>query len=108
MHNKCVNGSPFFRAILSPLEAPTYKLPKYLEPILEPLTNNKYIDKDSFNFATEIFEQDSSSFIGNLDIDSLFTNILTEETIKVYTNNLFNNSDIVHGLKKTEFKDLLL
>ena len=44
--------------------------------------------------------------MGNLDIDSLFTNILIEESIEIYTNNLFNNRNIVQGLKKW-FKDLL-
>ena len=45
--------------------------------------------------------------MGRLDIDSLFTNIPFEETTEIRTNNLFKNSDIVHGLKKREFKDLL-
>ena len=57
VHNKCVNGCPSFRAILSALEAPTYKLPKYLESILEPLTNNRYIVKDSFNFALKLLNK---------------------------------------------------
>ena len=106
VHKKCVNGCPPFRPILSALQTPTYKLAKYLMPILEPLAN-KYTTKDSFNFATEIVEQDSSSFMGSLDTDSLFTNIPLEETIEICTNNLFKNSDVVHGLKKSEFKDLL-
>ena len=74
--------------------------------ILEPLTNNKYTVKDSFTFATEIVEQDSSNFMGSLDIDSLFTNTHLKLTIEICTNNLFKNSDIGHGLKKSEFKDL--
>ena len=41
-------------------------------PILEPLTNIKYTVKDSFNFATEIFDQNSSNFMGSLDIDTSF------------------------------------
>ena len=45
--------------------------------------------------------------MGSLDTDSLFTNIPLEETIEICTNNLFKNSDVVHGLKKSEFKDLL-
>ena len=76
-------------------------------PILEPLTNNKYRVKDLFNFASEIVEQVSGNFIGSLDIDSLFTNIPHEETIETSTNNLFKNSNIVHGLNKSEFNDLL-
>ena len=61
VHNKYVDGCPPIRPILSALQTPTYKLAKYLGPILEPLTNNKYTVKDSFNFATEIVEQDSSN-----------------------------------------------
>ena len=37
----------------------------------------------------EIAEQDSSNFMGSLDIDSLFTNTALEETIEISTNNLF-------------------
>ena len=75
--------------------------------ILEPLTTNKYTVKDLLNFATEIVEQDSSNLMGSLDIDSLFANIALEETIKICTNNIFKHGRIVHGLKKSEFKDLL-
>ena len=46
--------------------------------------------------------------MGSLYIDSLFTNIPFEETIKIYTKNLLKNSDIAHDLKKSEFKDLYL
>ena len=56
---------------------------------------------------TEIVEQDSSYFMGSLNIDSLFTNIPLEETIEICTSNLFKNNNIIHGLKKIEFKDLL-
>ena len=44
--------------------------------------------------------------MGNLNIDSLFTNIPFEETMEICTNNLSKNN-IVHGLKKSELKDLL-
>ena len=81
----------------------TYKPAKYLLPVLEPLTKNKYTSKDSFNFATEIVEQDSSKFMRSVDIDSLYTNIPFEELIEIRTNNLFKNSNIVDGLKKSEF-----
>ena len=76
-------------------------------PILESLTTNKYTVKDSFNFATEIAEQDSSNFMGILDSDSRFNNTPFKETIEICTNNLFKNNSIVHGSKKSEFKDLL-
>ena len=97
-NKKCVNGSPPFRPYLSALQTPTYKFAKYLVPILEPLTNNKYAAKDLFNFATEIFEQDSSYFMRSLAINSRFTNIPLEQTIEICTNNCFKNSDHIHGL----------
>ena len=62
VHKKCIDGCPA-------LHTPTYKLAKYLMPILDPLTTNKYTVKDSINFATEFVEQDSSNFMGSLDID---------------------------------------
>ena len=82
VYKKCVDGCPSFRPSLSALQTVTYKLEKYLVPILEPLTKNKCIVKDSFNFTTEIVEQDSSNFMRSLDIDSLFTNIPVEKPLK--------------------------
>ena len=46
----------------------TYKLAKVFVPILEPFTKTNTL-KYSFNFATEIVEQDSCNFMGGLDID---------------------------------------
>ena len=108
MHKKCVDDCLPFRPVLSALQTPTCKLAKYLVLILEPLTINKYTVKDSFYFATEIVEQDSSNFMGRLDTDSLFINILREESIEICTNILFKNSDLVHGLKKPKSRILYL
>ena len=83
VHKKCDDGCPPFRPILFALQTPTSKLAKYVVPILEPLTTNKYTVKNLFNFATEIVEQDSSNLMGSLDIDSLFANISLEEIIEI-------------------------
>ena len=101
------DGCPSFGTIISALQTPSYKLAKFLVPILKPLITNKYTVKDTFNSDIEIVEQDSSNFMGSLGIDSHFTNILLEETMEICTNNLFKNNDIVHVLKKNEFKHLL-
>ena len=50
--------------------------------------------------------------MGSLDFDSLFINIPLEETNNIYTNLLFtnyykNNGDIIEGINKSEFKNLL-
>ena len=96
VHKKWVDGCRPFRPILSALQTLTYKLAKSLVSVLEPLANNKYTVKDSFNFAAKIVEQDSSNFMGSLDIGSLFTNISLEETIEFFMIE-----------KKNQFKDLL-
>ena len=72
--------------------------------ILEPLATNKYTVKYSFNFVTEVFEQDFGNFMGRLCINSHFTNIRLGETIKICTNNLFKRNGIVHDLKKKKKK----
>lgn len=41
------------------------------------------------------------------DVDSLFTNISLEETIKICTNEIFKESETVKGLSKSVFKELL-
>ena len=96
-----------FRPILSAIGTPTYKIAKFLVPILSSLTTNEYTIKDSFSFAKEIVQQDSSYYMGSLDVDSLFTNIPLEETINICTESVYNQNDIVEGLSKSEFKELL-
>ena len=107
VHKQQVDGCPTFRPILSTLQTPTYNLAKFLVPILNPLTKNEYTVKDSFQFAEEICEQDPTLTMGSLDVDSLFTNILLDETIDICVHQLFENADTVEGFKKSELKQLL-
>ena len=73
------------------MNTPTYKVGKFLEPILKPLTINEFTVKDSFHFAEEIVVQQPDFFIGSLDVDSLFTNIPLGETIEICINELLKN-----------------
>ena len=81
-HENCADGCVPFRPVLTALQTPTYKLSKHLVTILEPLTTNKHKVNNSFNFVTEIVEQDSGNFIETLDSDSLFTNSHLKKTSK--------------------------
>ena len=58
-------------------------------------------------FAKEIAEQDSSFYVGSLDVDSLFTDIPVEETINICTESIYDQNDSIEGLNKSEFKELL-
>ena len=44
---------------------------------------NEYIFKDSFEFAKDIIIQNSNRFMASLDVESIFTNVPPDETIKI-------------------------
>ena len=106
-HKVITDICPRFRPILSAIGTPSYKLAKCLVCKLSSITFNEIIVKDSFAFAEKIVHQDSKLFMGSLDVDSLFTNIPLEETINICTNLLYNNEDVIEGINKSEFKNLL-
>ena len=107
VHKASVGNCPPFRPILLALNTPTYKLAKFLVPILKPLTTNEFTVKDSFHFAEEIVHQQHYLFMGSLDVDSLFTSTPSEETIEICANDFFKESETVEGLIKTDFKEIL-
>ena len=75
VHKAIVDLCPRSRPVLSAIDTATCKTAKFLVPILICLTFSKITGKESFLFAKEIVEQDSSFYLGSLDEDSLFTNI---------------------------------
>ena len=95
------------RPILSAIGTPTYKLAKFLVPILEPLTTNECTVKDSFTFAEELQSFDSKLVMASFDTESLFTNIPLKETIDLCVENLFQDRAHVHSLPKDSFRELL-
>ena len=98
---------PPFRPILSAIGTPSYEIAKFLVPKLSSITFNEFTVKDSFVFAEEIVHQDSKFCIGGLDVDSLFTNVPLEETINICTNLIYDNVDVIEGINKFEFRNLL-
>ena len=75
-----------FHPIVSAIGTPTYKLAKFCDQLLKPLTNNEYTIKDSFSFAKEVLEFDASLFMASFDIKPLFTNITLTKTLNIYRN----------------------
>ena len=107
LHKAITEVCPPFRPILSAIGTPSYKLAKFLVPKISSVTFNEFTVKGYFAFAEEIVHQDSKLFMGSFDVDSLFTNIPLEETINICTNLLYNNEDVIEGINKSEFKNLL-
>ena len=107
VHKIVTDGLPSFRPILSAIGTPTYKLAKFLVPMLEPLIFNEYTIKGSFKFAEELRSFDSKLVMTSFDIQSLFTNIPLQETIDLCVENLFKDRTHVDNLLKDCFCELL-
>ena len=107
VHKPVTDRCPSFRPILSAINTPSYKLAKFLVPLLTPLTSNDYTIKDSFSFAEEVSSFDCAHYMTSFDIESLFTNIPLEETINICVNKLFENNTKVNNLTKESFRSLL-
>ena len=104
-HKASVENCPQFWPILSALNTPTYKLRKFLVPILKPLRTNEFtVKKDTFHFADKIVDEQHDLFMGSLYTD--FGGDL-EGTIEICTNKLFKEPEKTEGLSNTEFKELL-
>ena len=68
---------------------------------------NEYTLKDSFEFAKDRTNQNSNCFMASLDVDSLFTNVPLDETIKICIDELFKSDMTVSGLNKKEMFEML-
>ena len=96
------------RPILAAYNLPNYKLAKCLVPLLSHLTTNNYSVKNSFEFASFITKQNSNQFLVSCDVESLFTNVPTQETIDIILNKLFPTTDATYcGFSKSDFNTLL-
>ena len=107
VHKIVTDGLPSVRPILSTIGTLAYKLAKFLVPIPEPLTTNEPTIKDSFTFAEELQSFDSKLVMASFDIESLFTNIPSQETIDLCVENLFQDRTYVDNLSKDSFLELL-
>ena len=107
VHKPVIDNSPKFRSLLSAIGTPTFKLAKFLVPILSPFTVNEFSVHDSFSFANEVSSFCSDHFMASLDLESLFTNILLDEVIDICVNGLFSDTDTIHDLDKNDLRELL-
>ena len=107
VHKQLINNCPPFRLILSAIGTPTYNIAKFLVPILKPLTTNDYMLKDTFEFSSDILNQNLNLFMASYFVDPLFTNIPLDETINSIIEKLFSENETVHNFNRDQFKYLL-
>ena len=107
IHKSLIENFPPFQPILSAMITSSYNIAKHLVPILEPITTNQFTIKNSFEFAKEVIEQDSGLFMASLDVESLFTNIPSEEAIDISCDSLFCSEAKINNFSRNDFEKLL-
>ena len=98
------------RPIISSISTHSYRLAKFLVPLLRPISSSIYVVKDSFSFITELSSLKTNPkevIMASFDIKSLFTNIPLNETINIILCLLFHNQNCFQGFSRNEFKKLL-
>ena len=99
------------RPIISAVGTYNYKLAKWLVEILSPLLdNNKYILKDTFDFVNKVSKLNTiiDKSMLSFDVESLFTNMLTLETIDIILKRIYSNeTEHFHDLNKDEFEKVI-
>ena len=97
------------RPIFSACKTPTFKLAKFLVPILAPFTENEFTVKNSYQFADDMKKMtlDNSMIMASFDVESLFTNIPVRETINICLDLVFNAKESVTNISKALFKSIL-
>ena len=107
VHKIVTDGLPSFRPILSVICTLTYKLAKFLVPVLEPLITNDCIIKN-FTFAEKLQSFDSTNLgMASFHIESLIANIPLQEKTDLCVQNLFKDRTHVDNLLKDSFLELL-
>lgn len=104
------NGAPI-RPIISAIGTYNYKLAKYLDTILKPLVSeDSFIIKDTFDFVNKISKipESNDQHMVSFDVESLFTNIPTLETIEIIIKRAFKDKNTYNGLTSTSLRKLLI
>ena len=107
VHKPVIDQCPSLLPILFAINTPSYKLAKFLVPLLTPLTSNDYTIKDSFPFEEEVSSFDCAHYMSSFNIETLFTNILLEETINICVENFSVDKTKVNNLTKESLRTLL-
>jgi hypothetical protein len=101
------------RPIISAIGTYNYHLAKFLDRSLKPLIPNTYTLKDTFDFVNKVghINPATDPYMVSFDVESLFTNVPTDETIEILLNLAFKTKrkgEKFLNLTRTELKNLLI
>ena len=110
--NKQFNNIPSFRPIVDTTNKPHYNVGKYLANLLNSLTQNNFVVKDSFEAVNKIHNIPSELFncgyrYYSFDITSLFTNVPLSKTINIILERVYKHKLIHTKLRNNTLKKLL-
>ena len=103
-------GTPV-RPIISAVKTYNYNLAKWLNEILTPVVDTTHMLKDTYDFVNKISTLDSnvSRYQVSFDVESLFTNVPTKETIDIILDMVYTaDVKLFHNLTRNELKKLLI
>ena len=103
---------PKFRPIIDTTNLPYYGISKFLSNLLNPLTENQYVVKDSFAAANKIREISKELFdhgyrFVSFDVESLFTLVPLSKTINIILDRIYNKKLLKTNMEKQTMKKLL-
>lgn len=103
------------RPIISAVNTYNYKLAKHLVKILSPLLDQTHTLKDTFDFVNKVSSLNTitDTTLVSFDVESLFTNVPTFETIEIILHQAFvniptNGEACFNGFTRKELKRLLI
>ena len=103
--HKLFEHLPKFRPIIDTTNTPYYGISKFLSNLLNPLTENQYVVKDSFTAANKIREIQKELFdhgyrFVSFDVESLFTLVPLSKTINIILDRIYNKKLLKTNIKK--------
>ena len=112
--HKQFENIPSYRPIFDTTGTTHYSVGKYLSELLNPLTQNDYSLRDTFDAANKInnilpLVRDNEDYVFvSLDVVSLFTNVLLRKTVNIILNRVYKEKIIKTSLSKRSLKKLIL
>ena len=105
--------SPPLRPIIDTIGSTHYGVGKFISKLLNPLTQNAYNLKDSFEAADRIKAIPSHLYeegyaLVSFDVKSLFTSVPLRKTVNIILDRVYNQNVIQTTLKKRTLKKLIL
>ena len=96
------------RPVISQITTPTYQISKKLDELIKGYIPDKYMLKSRDEFIEILRANNCKKLSYSLDVESLFTNVPVNETIRIILEYVYNNENLdPPNIDKQVLKDLL-